>query len=93
LEKDLREGNLTGQEAEEMVGSWLAKFSERVQLDPRHWETHMTLEDQIDGGNPDDMTLVFEMENDAEYNFGTSANHWLINMIIGGLTRDVRMLQ
>jgi pyruvate-formate lyase len=88
LEKDLREGKLTRQEAEELVGSWLAKFSERVQLDPRHWETHMTLEDQIDGGNPDDETLVFEMENDAEYNFGTSANHWLINMIIGGLTRD-----
>ncbi len=88
LEKDLKEGKLTSREAEELVGSWLAKFSERVQLDPRHWETHMTLEDQIDGGNPDDLSLVFEMENDAEYNFGTSANHWLINMIIGGLTRD-----
>ncbi len=82
---DIDAGILTPEEAEELVGSWLAKFSERVQLDPDHWEVHMTEEEQGDGGNPDDMAVSFVMENDEDYNKGSSANHWLINMILGGV--------
>ena len=83
---DIDAGILTPAQADELVCSWLAKFSERVQMNPEHWEVHMTAEEQGDGGNPDDMAVSFVMENDESYNFGTSANHWLINMILGGVT-------
>lgn len=83
---DIDNGILTAEQADELIGSWLAKFSERVQLNSDHWEVHMTAEEQGDGGDPDDMAVSFVMENDEAYNYGTSANHWLINMILGGVT-------
>lgn len=83
---DVENGILTAAQADELVASWLAKFSERVQLNPDDWEVHMTVEEQGDGGDPDDMAVSFVMENDEGYNYGTSANHWLINMILGGVT-------
>ncbi|MCH1981461.1 pyruvate-formate lyase [Ruminococcus sp. OA3] len=83
---DVEQGILTAEQADELVGSWLAKFSERVQLNQDHWEVHMTEEEQGDGGDPEDMAVSFVMENDESYNYGTSANHWLINMILGGVT-------
>lgn len=88
-EKDLREGRLTEARAEELVGSWLAKFSERVQILPENFETdHVQAIDQIDGGDPAEQAATFFLENDAAYNYGTSANNFLLNMILGGLTRD-----
>lgn len=87
-QKDIRLGRITKEYATEIVGSWLAKFSERVQLNKDHWELHFESIDVIDGGDPDDVTALFDMENFAEYNFGTSANHWLINMILGGMNPD-----
>lgn len=81
---DLASGRLTQSQAEELVGSWLAKFSERVQMNPDHWEALITAEEQQDGGDPNDMAGSLAIENDDDYNYGTSANHWLMNMILGG---------
>jgi len=85
---DIEQGILTAATADELIASWLAKFSERVQLNQDHWEVHMSEEEQGDGGDPDDMAVSFVMENDESYNYGTSANHWLINMILGGVTPE-----
>lgn len=85
-EKDIRLGRITKEYAKEIIGSYLVKFSERVQMNKDHWEHHVGVMDTVDGGDPNDITAIIDMENDAEYNYGTSANHWLINMILGGVT-------
>lgn len=87
-EKDIQSGRITKEYAREIVGSWLAKFSERIQMNKDHWELHMGAMDVVDGGDPEDVTALFDMENGADYNYGTSANHWLINMILGGVHAD-----
>lgn len=87
--QDIEAGIIDEQEAKELIGSWLAKFSERVQLNPDFFEDgHETPMDQSDGGNPDDFAGSFYLENDQDYNKGTSANQSLMNMIVGGLTPE-----
>ena len=90
FKKDIDSGVLTVEKAEELTGSWLVKFSERVQLDREHWEfNHFTaIDENYDGGNIDDSANVFSMENAAEYNLGTSANHWEQNVILAGQNAD-----
>lgn len=86
---DLETGVLTKEQAEELIVSWLAKFSERVQTNPEFFEAnHETALDQSDGGDPENYGGSFAMENDKDYNFGTSANHFLLNMILGGQNPD-----
>lgn len=86
--KDIEEGRLTQDEARELVGGWLAKFSERVQLKREHWEDHFTFGNYSQGGDPVDTSVNITLDNSESYNYGISANHWLINMILGGLTPD-----
>lgn len=90
--RDIDNHVITAEQADELVGSWLAKFSERVQLDPQQWEMHLTEQDtQYNGADPERLkgsAASAGYANDESYNFGTSANHWLINMILGGQTRD-----
>ena len=89
LKKDLEMERISIDQARELLGSWLAKFSERVQLDPKQWEMHMTEKDtQFNGADPKSFAASDGYANDEDYNYGTSANHWLINMILGGLTPD-----
>lgn len=87
---DIETGKITKEQAEELTSSWLAKFSERVQLDKELWEfDHMTaIDENYDGGCLDDVDNVFSMENAEEYNLGTSANHWEQNVILGGVHAD-----
>lgn len=86
---DVEAGLITRQQAEELTLSWLAKYSERVQTDPKLFEAgHETALDQSDGGDPENYGGSFAMENDKDYNFGTSANHFLLNMILGGQYPD-----
>ena len=86
---DIDKGILTKEQAEELIVSWLAKFSERVQTNPEFFEAdHETALDQSDGGDPENYGGSFAMENDKGYNFGTSANHFLLNMILGGQKAD-----
>lgn len=84
---DLESGRLTPEQAREIVGSFLAKFSERVMQKMDQWELHMSDADtQFNGVDPNFTTTAGTYSNDDSYNYGTSANHWLCNMILGGVT-------
>ena len=86
---DIAAGRLTGTEAEELIISFLAKFSERVHMNMSDWEMHLRDEDtQYNGVDPNFTTTAGTYSNDDSYNFGTSANHWLCNMILGGVTPE-----
>lgn len=87
-EKDFNEGRLTRQEAKDLIGSFLIKFNERTQFRSEHMENHMSEGDWSQGGDPNEPTTTFDMENDADYNFGQSANHWLQSATVGGLKPD-----
>lgn len=81
---DIDTGIITQEQARDLVGSWMAKCSERVQILSELWENHLGPEDNSVGGDPDDKSLFIEMENDQEYTLGTSANHWFMNVVLGG---------
>lgn len=50
---------------------------------------HLRDEDtQYNGVDPNFTTTAGTYSNDDSYNFGTSANHWLCNMILGGVTPE-----
>lgn len=87
---DIAAGRLTKPEAEDLITSFLAKFSERVHMNHEpDWEMHLRDEDtQYNGVDPNFTTTAGTYSNDDSYNFGTSANHWLCNMILGGVTAD-----
>jgi pyruvate-formate lyase len=89
-QRDLERGALTRSRAREMLGSFLVKFNERVQLDNRHIEDHFTFGDWSQGGDPNLETTHLKMSNDMPYTYGQSQNHWLQNCIVGGLTPEGR---
>jgi len=86
--KDIEEGKITKEYAQELLGSFLIKFNERVQSKKEHMEDHFTFGDWSQGGDPNEPTTHLEMQNERDYTFGQSANHWLQNVIVGGLTPD-----
>ncbi|MCQ5128372.1 pyruvate-formate lyase [Butyricicoccus faecihominis] len=85
---DREQGRLSAERAEELVTSWLAKFSEKVQVNSDDWEDHLKPEDLREGCDPEDVTAIFLRDNFEDYNYGSSSNHFLMNMIIGGQTPD-----
>lgn len=85
---DIDTGRITQEQARELVGSWMAKCSERVQILSELWENHLGPDDNSVGADPDDESLFIEMENDQAYTLGTSANHWFMNVVLGGLKRN-----
>lgn len=89
-EKDMREGVIDEAMANDLVTSWFLKFNERVQMNPEHWENHMTPATYSIGCDPDDQSMFINLENEESYNFGVSANHWDLNVIFAGTTRDGR---
>jgi formate C-acetyltransferase len=86
--KDIDTGVINREQARELLGSFLVKFNERVQLDNVHIEDHFTFGDWSQGGDPDLETTHLKMSNDEEYTFGQSSNHWLQNCILSGLTSE-----
>jgi len=88
--QDIDAGRLTVSRAREMLGSFLVKFNERVQLDNGHIEDHFSFGDWSQGGDPNLETTHLKMSNDLPYTYGQSQNHWLQNCIVGGLTPDGR---
>ena len=88
--KDIDTGRLTISRAREMLGSFLVKFNERVQLDNGHIEDHFSFGDWSQGGDPNLETTHLKMSNDLPYTYGQSQNHWLQNCIVGGLAPDGR---
>lgn len=87
-EKDIKNRKITRQFAKDLVGAFLVKFNERTQFRKEHMENHLTEGDWSQGGDPNEPTTTFDMENDADYNFGQSANHWLQSATVGGLSPD-----
>lgn len=86
--KDLDEGRIDNSYAEALVASWLAKFSERIMLNPDHFEmTHANELDLRYGGDPNDGSSLIN-EDKEEYNYGTSSNNSMVNMILGGQTPE-----
>ncbi len=89
-QQDLARGAITRSQARELLGSFLVKFNERVQLDNAHIEDHFTFGDWSQGGDPELETTHLKMSNDLAYTYGQSQNHWLQNCIVGGLTPEGR---
>lgn len=87
-ERDIAEGRITEDYGRELLGSFLVKFNERVQLNNDHIEDHFTFGDWSQGGDPNLETTHLKMSNDEDYTFGQSSNHWLQNCIVGGYKPD-----
>lgn len=89
-EHDLESGIITHETAEELLASWLAKFSDRVQTDSSAWESHAEVTDFAPGGNPIDLSNKVPPYFTAPgtSNFGIAANSWFMNAILGGQKRD-----
>lgn len=86
--KDLEAGVITKAKARELLGSFLVKFNERVQLNNEHIEDHFSFGDWSQGGDPNLETTHLKMSNDMPYTYGQSSNHWLQNCVVGGLKPD-----
>lgn len=87
-EHDIKNGLITVDRVKELIGAFLIKFNERTQFRQQDMENHMDEGDWSQGGDPSESTTHFNMENDAEYTFGQSANHWLQSATVGGCTPD-----
>jgi len=87
-QRDIGSGALTISLARELLGSFLAKFNERVQLNNAHIEDHFTFGDWSQGGDPNLETTHLKMSNEMAYTYGQSQNHWLQNCIVGGFTPE-----
>lgn len=87
--KDIESGKITKEYARELLTSFLAKFSDCMQLNPEHWEwDHTTPLDEGWGGVNPEEAFFFSMNNEADWNLGSSANHFLMNMMLGGVTPE-----
>ena len=87
-QQDVQTSRLTRSQARELLGSFLVKFNERVQLNNDHIEDHFTFGDWSQGGDPNLETTHLKMSNDMDYTYGQSQNHWLQNTIVSGLTPE-----
>ena len=87
-EADVKKGIMPDDYALELIGSFWIKFNERMQFEKKYMENHLTFGDWSQGGDPNEPTTTFDMENDADYTFGQSANHWLQSATVGGYGTD-----
>lgn len=87
-EADVKAGTMTRERALDLIGSFWIKFNERMQFKKEYMENHLTFGDWSQDGDPNEPTTTFDMENDADYTFGQSANHWLQSATVSGLGPD-----
>ena len=101
---DIETNLLTKEEADELICTWMAKFSERIQMNKDDWEYHNNDEPETEDADkaeetpadceadPGDETICcqggFDLELEEDYNYGTGANYWMINMMLGGVTPE-----
>lgn len=89
--KDIEAGVLTQEFAEDLVCSYLAKFSDRVQQNKEHWEKHTTAGNFASGGTDlstvEMETFYFDDTEDQRIGEGQGVNTWLMNVILGGVDR------
>ena len=88
--KDIEDGLISQEYAEELLASWLVKFSERIQTNPDSWESHAEVTDFAPGGKAIDLSEKVPPYFTAPGtgNFGIGANSWFMNAILGGQKRD-----
>ena len=80
---DIENNVLTEDQAEDLLASWLAKFSDRIQTSSDSWERHNDFSDFSMGGAPAKVGF-----SDGGIDFGVSANSWHMNMILSGQDKD-----
>lgn len=89
--KDRDTGVLSEEFAEDLVCSYLAKFSDRVQQNKDHWEKHTTAGNFASGGTDlstvEMETFYFDDMEDQKIGEGQGVNTWLMNVILGGVDR------
>lgn len=86
--KDIEEKVIDEGMAGELLSSFLVKFNERVQMNPEHWEDHVDPTTYSYGSDPNDSSMFVELDTNAEYNYGITANHWDLNVILSGTNED-----
>lgn len=80
--KDMREGRITRDQAQELLDCLWIKFSERVQIKKEHFEDHRDPTDYSYGRDPQS-NLSFPTIDDEAY-----VNQWLQTCVLGGQTAD-----
>jgi len=88
LRYDLEKGTITEEKARELLGCFLIKFSERVVLKPEYFEDHFTFGNWSQGGDPNEESTTLIMRNEQDFMYGQSANSFLQNAILGGVTPE-----
>jgi pyruvate-formate lyase len=102
--KDLEEGGITSEEAIDLTGSFLSKCNERVLLNTKEWENYYTEGIFSQGKVPDESVAINitggyeqrgftwkedeDINSESNFNYGQSANDWLMNFVVGGMKRD-----
>ncbi|MBN2323584.1 MAG: pyruvate-formate lyase [Spirochaetes bacterium] len=102
--RDLEKGRITNEEAIDLTGSFLAKCNERVLLNTKEWENYYTDGIFSQGKVPDESVATNitggyeqrgftwkedeDINSESNFNYGQSANDWLMNFVVGGLKRD-----
>jgi len=87
-ERDIANGTLTKDRARELIGCFLIKFNERTQFNKEHMDNHLTGFDRSQGADANGSGAFFTLDNDQEYNFGQSANHWLQSITLSGVDEN-----
>jgi pyruvate-formate lyase len=104
FKKDIEEGRITREYAIDLTGSFLAKFNERVLLDPKPVDNHFTFgtfssgipekyQDQVSFTNfapgiEKEWNPNEDEDSEGNNSFGQSGNHWFMNFILGGQNED-----
>lgn len=83
---DIDNNKITKSFAKELLGSFLIKFNERIQLNNEHIENHFTYGDWSQGGDLDQIHQA--ISKDADFNYGQTSNSWLQNCILSGITPE-----
>jgi len=102
--KDLQEGRITKEYAIDLTGSFLAKCNERVIMNTKDWENYYTDGIFSQGKVPDESVATNitggykqrglswreeeDINSEANFNYGQSANDWLMNFVVGGIKKD-----
>jgi formate C-acetyltransferase len=73
---DIDKAAITSDDARVLLASWLAKYSDRVEVNPEHWKYASTPKLDLYSGK------------DEKRHWGTAANAWLMNMILGGVDEN-----
>lgn len=75
--RDIESGKITVDEAKVLLAAWLAKFSDKFQMNSEDYEY-----------SPAGPNYEYYSGPEEKRHWGSAANAWLMNMILGGQTED-----